>query len=208
MREIWAMSILHDHYIRFVDRYLGARENMANPLAYLRSTPEMIDVHIGELNAAINRFRRLKNTGVTEYPDLLVNTEYLIDNLDTEDLPPWQEVANELISSTPESPSANVHLVFEELRTSFEFIDIEDSSMKLLGTLFMALYRTYVLVTRPSLRAKRVQIASSLEEMLALLAIDGCHTQLFEAVKHWILDFENEGFSRELAHKVADLQRN
>jgi len=201
------MNALHDHYIRFIERYLGARENMFAALVYLRDTPEIIDIHIGELNAAVNRFERFRRVDGIQYPGLLLNAEHLARNLESEDLPLWQEVAHELVTNTPEHPPPDLHFTFEELRTSFEFIDQETSLLRLLGTLFMAFYRTYTLVTRPSLRSKGVQIASTLEEMLALLALDDCYTQLFEAVKHWILDFENEGFSEELARKVAALSR-
>jgi len=199
------MNVLHDHYIGFLERYLGSRKNMLSPLTYLRDTPELIDVHAGELNAALGRFQRFRTADVAENRGLLLNSEFLAENMGDEDLPLWQEVARELTSSTAEDHSTRLELVFLEVSSSFEFIDWMTSSLQLLGTLFIGFYRTYTLVTIPSLRSKGVQVASTLEEMLALLAFSGCHTQLFEAVKPWILDFRNEGFSEELARRVAAL---
>ena len=146
------------------------------------------------------------NLSITHSSGLFLHTEYLLKNLEGDvEIPQWDEVAKKLSIESHENPSSELSLAFQEISTSYDFIDQEEVPLHLLGTLFIAFYRTYTLISRPSLRDAGVQIGSSLEEMLALLALNHCPTLLFKAVKQWILNYETEGFSSELAFLIKDL---
>lgn len=202
------MNLLVERYIEFVDYYFGDRTNIPPALSLLRNIPELLDIHRGELNAAIHLFYRFTRTQEYQYPRLFINAELLAGILQNQELPDWEEIAQRLITTKPGDQSSELHLTFDEIGR-FQFIDRMGppafSPLQLLGALFVAIYRTYTLVTRPSLRREVNEIALTIEEMLALLAINGCRTQLFDATKHFILDYEEEGFAQELAQKVATL---
>lgn len=87
----------------------------------------------------------------------------------------------------------------------FEFIDDMEPVSKLAAAGLVAAYRTYLLTTKPELEKRNVQVASTVEEMLAVIAIRGKVTALFRAIKPWIEDYKNEGFDRSLAEAVSDL---
>ena len=53
-----ALNSLHLSYIQLVRRHLGSRRGIAKALPYLVQMPEIIDIHVGELNAAINLVNR------------------------------------------------------------------------------------------------------------------------------------------------------
>lgn len=198
-------NLRNSRYIDLIQLHLGSKPNMLAPLNYLQETPEIIDIHVGELIAAINRLHHWQEKGDVLDQRLCKNANYLVKHLNGELLlPEWDEL-NQLIVNTTPSGTTTLHQIIEEISTTYEFIDREKNIFCLLGTLFIAFYRTYTLITRPLLREANVQVGSSIEEMLSLLAIDGCSTLLFRAVKQWVVDYENEGFSKELAVLINDL---
>jgi len=71
------------------------------------------------------------------------------------------------------------------------------------GKIVISLYRTYFLCKHPSLRKKDIQIASTIEEMIAIRYLYGQKSRLFPAIKDWILDFRKEGFSEILANMIS-----
>ncbi len=118
-------------------------------------------------------------------------------------LPELGEVYDQVTNVSPQSLNI-INSIFYEMQ-QFEFVKTMSSPQQLSAALFVAFYRIYVLVTRPHLRAKNVQIASTLEEMLAVLAINHLPTNLFFATRPWVLDYETEGFSQFLAELIKNL---
>jgi hypothetical protein len=172
-------------------------------LSYLSFFPESIDIYQVELTSAIHIFSRYQNNNFP-YPqidDLCINAHYLSSLLHGKTLPPWCSIEEQFNNNENSPDLMNVGKELNE----FDFIKTIDQPGKLAAALFLGFYRTYVLVTLPFLRQKNAQVASSLEEMLAILAIEGCRTQLFYATRHWILDYQSEGFSEFLAKKVQIL---
>ena len=78
-------------------------------------------------------------------------------------------------------------------------------TVALSGTLFIGAYRTYLRVRNPWIIKENVQVASIIEEMLALMALNGEKTTLFSTIKFWMMMHQEEGFSEGLASKVTNL---
>ena len=193
----------HYKYTNLIEKYLGHRNNIPDVVVFLRQTPEILDIFSGELTAAINLFNRSKNELSKKTKELYINSYYLAKTIGKHDLPSWEMIVEENFGNQRNNSELLIS-TFKELN-GFEFI--EDSSIPLMlsGELFVGVYRTYVLNLVPQWRKAKVQVASSVEEMLAFLALNGIQTLLFSAIKHWIFDYEIEGFSHALARKVYEL---
>ncbi len=158
--------------------------------------PEMMDVFLGELTAAVNRFNRIKRERITP------NSDNLMVLLGDKDLPSPYLVFADLISGSKAKKNQDI---FEEMK-KFAFIKEKSGKVEMFGRILVALYRTYILRNMKGLRDQGAQVASTLEEMLALMAIEGFETHLFHATRHWIADWKREGFSKELAFKIKNLK--
>lgn len=75
----------------------------------------------------------------------------------------------------------------------------------LINNILILLYRTTLLETNKRLNEGKAQISSTLEEMSLLLALDNNRTLLYESTKHWMQDWQEEGFSEALALLQKDL---
>lgn len=187
-------------YVRFIQEYLGDKSNINKMSQYLLNFPEVIEIYQAELATALSLFSRYKKNEF-RYPqidELCINTKYLSSLLSEYELPSWYTIQVQLQLN---EKSLELREAGNALR-DFDFITTIQEPSRLSGALFLGFYRTYVLVVIPILKIMNAQVASSLEEMLAILAIEGCPTQLFLASRHWILDYQSEGFSELLAKKV------
>ncbi|MBI4990735.1 hypothetical protein HZB96_01420 [Candidatus Gottesmanbacteria bacterium] len=178
-----------------LEKNLGTHKEVVKAVEKIRENPEIIEALLGELNAAIYSFNRLKNESSIK------NAQNLIGILKEFDLPESSVI---LESLSKRKKSKKLKQLFIEM-SKFKFLDKKTSEVNLLSRILVALYRTYLLQNISGLREKGAQVASSLEEMLAVMAIKGFDTHLFQATKHWILDWKREGFSKELAEKIAKL---
>ncbi len=183
----------------FLEKNLANCKEIIKTVDKIRENPEIINVLLGELNAAIYKFNRMKNESVMK------NSEQLIGILGQVDLPEGSEVFANIANNDSKNNKKKIIKLFQEMQ-KFRFIDVPASEEKMMGRILLALYRTFLLQKTPSLREKGAQIASSLEEMLAILALKGFDTHLFRATRHWIADWQREGFSKELADKISKIK--
>ena len=100
---------------------------------------------------------------------------------------------------------SQTNLVFTEMRDStyFNFIYKITNPHHLLANLMTLVYRCHMLTSHPKLRQDGAQISSTLEEMSALRYVMGSDSLHHQATRHWILDWEGEGFSRVLATRLS-----
>jgi len=191
-----------DKYLIILDilqKNLGNHQRVPVIMEKVRQNPEILAVFLGELEAAIYKFNRLKNES------LVKNADKLMGIMGTDDLPACAEVLKDLFLRN-KSKKKQVQL-FEEIN-KFKFLDDKSSELYFLERILVALYRTYLLQNISGLRGKGAQIASALEEMLAVMALNGFQTHLFRATRHWITDWKTEGFSKELAQRISKLNTN
>lgn len=195
--------IFLSQYMTFIEDYLGNIHSIRIMLNYLNKYPQVVRIYQAELITAIDLFQKYK-ASIFYYPkmhELCINSRYLANLLQNNNLPTWDSIQKKLLCS--ERP-IEISKTGELLR-NFEFIEAMEEPNKLGAALFLGFYRTYTLVTMPFLKEKDAQVASSLEEMLSILAFEGCKTQLFWSTYHWIVDYKAEGFSEGLALKVNEL---
>lgn len=171
--------------------------------AQLRIWPEILSIYEGELTAALDLYARLRQnpSGFVYQSELLINASYLLSNFASFELPSWKEILTRLIGHESDANKDLLEEIFTEVG-QFEFLDAMEDPHQLAGALLIAIYRTYTLVSFPFLRQGQAQIASTVEEMLAVFALEGWSTNLFRATSIWILDYEREGFARGLAQKI------
>jgi hypothetical protein len=184
-------------FLDLLQQYLSTHKEVAKTIEKIRENPEILEVLLAELNAAISEFNRLKNE------NLIKNTQKLMGILESDNLPETAIVFTDILKG--KNAEKRLKKLFAEMNR-FKFLDDKTSEINLLGRILIALYRTYLLQNMSELRKKGAQVASSLEEMLALMALAGFDTHLFTATKHWILDWRKEGFSKELAEKLKRIK--
>lgn len=183
--------------LNLLEKNLGVHKEVASAVGKIRENPELLEALLGELDTAIYKFNRLKNESIIK------NAEKLIGILGQTDLPDSRVVLDDITKNSSKNKRRKADL-FGEM-DKFQFFEDKTTEVKLMGRILVALYRTYMLQNQKGIREQGAQVASALEEMLALMAIEGFETHLFHAIKHWIANWKREGFSRELAEKIAKL---
>lgn len=161
---------------------------------------EIMEGLLAELGDALNLFNEIYGTNPELFNKFhLKNAYHLSQLIGTSGLPSVSEFLFHL--QTREDLKG---LVLEEFN-KFEFLDEITDERQLIGCSLVGFYRTFYLQFYPEFREKSAQIASTIEEMLAQMAIQGNKTSLFYAVKHWILDYKVEDFSEKLAEAVKQI---
>lgn len=156
---------------------------------YLDQKPQFVKQLTNELDKAIEVFNKKEF-----FPrDIYINALHL------------EKTINNLQTSSVIKITDNLHEDIVKELEGFEFINTMKPAKNLAAALLVATYRTYLLNSQPQLRQDNVQVASTIEEMLAFMAINGNNTQLFQATKHWIIDYKVEGFSKDLAGSIKNL---
>ncbi len=192
------------NFIKIIEQNLSTHESVQTILAYIRTFPEIYSLYCAELNAGLSLFSRFQFLP-HEFPeetDLLINAKHLRSILNARSLPDLETLEHDI-----ELYNRNKQLwksIFVEL-SKFDFLNERYSRNRLSGAFFVAFYRTYTLNRFPDIREKGGQVASTVEEMLAILAISGCKTQLFLSTQHWLLDYQNEGFSEALFKRLEGI---
>lgn len=193
-----------NYFFKMIGEHLSKNENIRRMLLLFARYPEVYDIYCTELDSALSLFSKFQfyPNRFSGDPQLLINANYLRQVLDGRKLNSMTDLENSICKW--EENRKLWHLIFFEL-SEFDFLHYDYDVNKFSGAFFVAFYRTYVLNTCPDIREKNGQVASSVEEMLAILAIAGCKTQLFFATRHWLLDYEGEGFSPQLSKKILEI---
>lgn len=192
------------YFIELINEHLGENENIQQMLRYLTKYPEIYDIYCAELESALSLFSKLQ-CNPHEFPgesDILINARYLQQILNGDKLLSRTELEGDIKKWRDEKKLWE--LIFSEL-SGFEFVNQEIEPNIFSGEFFVAFYRTCTLIKYPYIREKNGQVASSVEEMLAVFAIAGCQTQLYLSTRHWLLDYQNEGFSPLLSKRLEDI---
>lgn len=193
---------LYTRLADFYNQYLGDNMCVKNAILLGREQPKLREELFLELDEAVEMFNMyLENKLVSEIaPEILINANTLKTILAGKmKLPVSRVLFEDLLSD------GKLKTAFMDKFRNFEFLVEIGNTAKLLACILVVSYRTYMLVKYPFLQEKNVQVASTLEEMFAMMAINGEEKHLFRATKHWIMDWKNEGFSEELSDKVAKL---
>lgn len=129
------------------------------------------------------------------HSDMFINATHL-KSIYNQPLPTYSLVLEHLHNNPKDLDTA-----FSEMRKSTYFHDVYQITQPthLLANLMTLVYRCHLLATIPTLRLNNAQISSTLEEMSAFRYLLGEDSLYFQSVRHWIMNWEEEGFSQDLA---------
>lgn len=178
-------------------KYLSKKFNTKEVVKLIHSQ-QTVETYIQEIEESITRYN---NLGTQSLKPLAI--KYYINTIHTKNsilkLPTYNEIIEKLITNKQLQID-----VFTELSESTYFSEVYKvpNNSHLMINLLILFYRTSLLTLHPELRVAEVQISSTLEEMSALMYLEGRDTEIFKATKHWIKNWKKEYFSRELANLI------
>jgi hypothetical protein len=168
----------------------------------IQEDSQIIDILLSEIQEAIKIYNKYKNhTQMLGFGrELFINATHFA-SVYNEQIPNYETVLLNL-----QSDKGLYNKVINELTTSAYFKEVYEikDSIYLLQNLLILYYRTTLLFSIPLLREKGVQISSTIEEMACILEMNGTHTTLFLATKHWIENWEEEEFAQALYERLLE----
>lgn len=169
-------------------------------LEKIESDFSIVEALIEEIQLAIDEYNSNRDTFETNdyFRKLYINAVYLA-SIFHEPLPKYTEIIQELQSNQDLRVA-----VLAELTHSSYFKEVYElkNSMYIFHNVLILFYRTALLYMNTVLREEQAQLSSTIEEMACLLELEGTHTHLFSSTVHWIIDWENEGFSYQLSELI------
>lgn len=188
------MQPLLDFYFGKLREYLDKYPLCQSAFLVYDKDENLFPILVLELQSAIDLFNQYaSNHTMTPYSAYLKNANHLSEILKEQKLPPISG-----ISFFDNNAVKNIFTLFDK----FQFIKIMQNPTQLAIALVPAFYRTYLLATHPNLLEQRAQVASALEEMFGILALEGKETKTFHAIKHWIVQYEEEDFDPRFSAKI------
>lgn len=183
-----------------VNQYLSTRITADRLSSLTPLTDQLFVTLISDLNQTIDLYNSFPACLVHSpyQSDIFINTTHL-KSIYQQPLPSYSSILNDLLANLKD-----LDITFSEMRDSTYFHHIYeiDKPEYLLANLMTLVYRCHLLGSIPSLRTNNAQISSTLEEMAALRYLLGEDSLYFQSVRLWIMDWEGEGFSQDLARLV------
>lgn len=200
----------HGVLLRFVEKYIGGRQNIKPAIGELRNRPEVLDELASEFDLAVgslNTFTQASRVE-TDADSLLPNAVRIRSLLKGKSLPSLEEIGQDKSLGTVKEGIRTFRGVDSLMKSGetgrsgpkWEFHQNITDAGQLAAALMLEIYGKYVERRYPELRDRGFDVVLSLEEMLAIHHQD---TQLFEAVKGWY-DVK-EGFSQKLVDGVQGM---
>lgn len=156
-------------------------------------------IQIGkDIDKSIILFNKYKN-GKKLKNEKLLKSSLFLKKVIKNDLPSIDALITQILNDN--NKEALIDNILKEIN-NFTFIETMSPIESSAGTLLLGSYRSAILINYPYLKINNVQIASSLEEMIALIYLNGERTKLFDCVKSWYINYEEEGFTKELSEAV------
>ncbi|MBI5151652.1 MAG: hypothetical protein HZA34_03705 [Candidatus Pacebacteria bacterium] len=185
----------------FLDFYLHQLRTHAEQFPLCRSAflvydkdESLLPTLLDELQSAINLFNQYSSDHtLTPFSPYLKNANHLSEILNGKKLPSINE-----LSSFDADSTEKILALFDK----FQFIKNMQDPVQLAIAIVPAFYRTALLAMQPYLLEQHAQVASAMEEMFGILALEGKETKIFHAVKHWIVQHKEENFDPRFAEKI------
>lgn len=178
-------------------KYLSKKFNTKEVVKLIHSQ-QTVETYIQEIEDSIRRYNNIETQSLKP-----LALKYYINTIHTkksfQKLPTYNEIIEELIIN--KQLQIDVFTELSESTYFHEVYQIPDNSQLMINLLIL-FYRTSLLILHPELRDAKVQISSTLEEMSALMYLEGRNSEIFKATKHWIKNWKKEYFSKELANLI------
>ena len=188
----------------FLLTYLGHRRQIPALAWWLRHQPDELEGLADEVDEAVRMVRRYQlgeSIEPFERRDLQ-HCAYLCEHLGERRLPLVIEVRGWVRSGTVIADEALARLL-----NMYDFLDTMQPPGKLAAALAVLGYRSVVLKRWPDLRQQGVMVGSSLEEMVSVMAVQGKRTRIFRAIRDWVNESEEEGFTPALAALIQNIEK-
>lgn len=190
------MENISNTLIELVSKHLHKKFNTDKVVKLAEEEPQRINALLDELSQAIATYNELgEKQEATIDPNFFQNTNHLRSIMPGK-LPDWRDVLGQ--------DEKFFNSVFARIASEKRLQEVWriTEPEALLGNVVVLAYRTGALIRNPDLEGKGAQFSSVIEEMLAVLYLTGEKTSLFDATKHWIKDWREEGFSEQLAQSI------
>ena len=193
----------YNQLIQLFQKNLSTYPKIMEICTYFLSHPDLIHDYITELDKAIFTYNYFEKI-VEDKENMYINTSYFKEINPKFILPDSCGVFEDMFALKEQKIFITDFFNEYKMMNQSDFFRTMDVQL-LKGILFVGAYRTYLRVRNPWIIKENIQVASVIEEMLACMALHGEKTKLFQTIKSWILLFQIEGFSEDLASKVTEL---
>lgn len=174
-------------------------EKIPQACDFLIQNPQKIIQYAKDLDTAVTLYNSFsENPQLQSRKDLLLNTLALRAIAPDFIFPTSQEILKKIQTLKNNKDFLEKYFADFDAMDSIGFFDTMEPLEDLAGTLFVGAYRTFLRIKYPELASKGVQFASVIEEMLAIMALDGNTTELFKTIVCWFVDYEADDFSEEM----------
>lgn len=178
-----------------VTHFFQKRPKVLKIWKYIQNNPEFTFQIGQDVDKSVALFNIYRINNVFNNQELLKSSVYL-KQIIKKNLPTVNELFDQILNNP--NNKLLIENILKEIN-NFDFIETLKPISACAGTLLLGSYRSAILVLYPYLKKKNVQIASSLEEMIALMDIKGEKTKLFGCLKSWYVNYKEEGFTKELS---------
>lgn len=189
------------NFLDWQNEYLSARYNTQALRKYALENQNVLYNFSDEISLAIARYNEIfVENLVCDLPKSLFINAQNTHNMFSTELPCFSTLFTELtyVSILREK-------VFHELANSEYLKEVWELPIpSLLCNLLILVYRNAVIYSYPDLLLdpktgeRKVQISSTIEEMICLIQLTKLELDSFEHIKIWLEDWKNEGFSEKL----------
>lgn len=184
----------------YIKDYFFDRLDILEVWNFIKSNPAFTLQILNDIDKAIMLFNLYRDNKIIEKQNIPLPSSHDLRKILKQDLP-YVEILIENLKEEKEKTIVKTVSYIKE----FEFIKTLRPIENCAGTLLLGCYRCYIRAIFPYVVSKGGQVASSLEEMVAIMALNGEKTKLFHTVRSWYEDYQEEGFSRELSDAVKAL---
>lgn len=194
------MNISGTHFDNIIQRYFSDRPDILEVWQFIRSNPNFTAEILKNIDEAITLFNAYKHENSIDPNNIPLRSAVYLKEILQEDLPSVEM----LVMLIKDQDQKVIQTMIDYIK-DFGFIKTLRPMENCAGTLLLGSYRCAMRAIYPYIKGKNGQVSSSLEEMVALMAIHGQGTKLFDAVRYWYKDYEEEGFTKELSEAVSKL---
>jgi len=192
----------------FVKKFLFEKFDTEEFVGFIDKNKNKVEIFTHEINSAISYFNKIRiKFDTNKNYKFLINAKEFND-IYNNDLPDYFDTVDELFEN--KNLTNQIFLIFKNDKY-FKDVWKTKSYEILLANLLILIYRTTLLqkhkdkLIDKETGNNRVQISSTIEEMIFSMKLEGIDTDLFHSTKHWLVNWKEEGFSEELFEKMKFL---
>ncbi|MFA5894277.1 MAG: hypothetical protein WC851_00700 [Candidatus Shapirobacteria bacterium] len=185
--------------IKNIDSYLDHKVPSTEISDFINNNPEIVNQYMIEFDRCVNSFNKFRV--LTKFPNkyFYKNSHQLNQTLE-HDLPKFKTIFTKLESD--QDLSSRIFLILGSDTYLVRIWQVRPIKL-LLPNILLLIYRTTILflnkeILIDSKGRRKVQISSSIEEMVFYNYLLGDKLDIYDAFSIWLDDWRDEGFSEKL----------